>query len=446
MKKINSFTYLLMAILLLIGTVLLAFIDSFTYAETTGFSNVLDDLKTDSNFHISDYPLNTKDYSVKVIQIAESTNAELFIYAYHPCGNTKQLIATSINISTAEKSDGSYKNYSLTLLNSSGVFYKYKVNDFTVSSAPTRKYEISSILRKWVSGVDSSVEGNTISEKAYPVGQLWTAETVDGKVTYTVKDVEYVDITKMYVNFRRYENGFAWSGIEHCDAHFMVFSCKNNIDRLLSADVDFYTQSYTQTAGQEVKPDGKKEPHSVTVTAGDKGASDKKEWSRLASTQEFVDELGITGDERANFLKYEWIINFYETEYYGGLGGRDIIISLFVPGGFIWSAFNAFGSSGTIVSDVMLMRLEFEYEGQIYNLGVVSNRVTGPLDPSNTNDFKGGCGSITNLKSMFAALGLILLVFVLLATGLFPLIINSLVWLISAPFKALAKLFKKKKE
>ena len=42
------------------------------FAETSNFSSVLADLQKDSNFNFADYPENSKDYSIQVIQIAES--------------------------------------------------------------------------------------------------------------------------------------------------------------------------------------------------------------------------------------------------------------------------------------------------------------------------------------------------------------------------------------
>ena len=39
--------------------------------------------------------------------------------------------------------------------------------------------------------------------------------------------------------------------------------------------------------------------------------------------------------------------------------------------------------TGTYVSDVTLLRLEFDYDGEVYNLGVVSNTQSGSNKPSN---------------------------------------------------------------
>ena len=52
------------------------------FADTSNFSSVLADLQKDSNFDLADYPENPKDYSIKVIQIAESESGNLFLYTY----------------------------------------------------------------------------------------------------------------------------------------------------------------------------------------------------------------------------------------------------------------------------------------------------------------------------------------------------------------------------
>ena len=61
-----------------------------TYAATTNYSNVLDDLKEDSAFNLKDYPAIIFDYNLNVIQIAESTDGELFVYVYQPAAKYEQ--------------------------------------------------------------------------------------------------------------------------------------------------------------------------------------------------------------------------------------------------------------------------------------------------------------------------------------------------------------------
>ena len=93
--------------------------------EGKAYSNVLDDLKKDSSFNPSNYPTKSNDYSLQIIQLAESVNKELFVYVYQPSGD--KVKASSVNISTTINDNISYHNYKLELLNFDGTLFKYKV-------------------------------------------------------------------------------------------------------------------------------------------------------------------------------------------------------------------------------------------------------------------------------------------------------------------------------
>ena len=60
----------------------------------------MEDLLKDENFGRNAYPAVADDYSLKIIQIAESSDKELFIYVYQPSHDTKDLTATAVNMST----------------------------------------------------------------------------------------------------------------------------------------------------------------------------------------------------------------------------------------------------------------------------------------------------------------------------------------------------------
>lgn len=81
-----------LAILLVLCTVITAAQSTaITYAADSKvtYSGVLDDLKKDSSFDESFYPVVANDYSLQMIQIAESVNGELFLYVYQPSGQAK---------------------------------------------------------------------------------------------------------------------------------------------------------------------------------------------------------------------------------------------------------------------------------------------------------------------------------------------------------------------
>ena len=109
-------------------------------------------------------------------------------------------------------------------------------------------------------------------------------------------ETEVIEVTSQMIGFRRYSDGFQWGGIKSCDAHFLAFSCMHNIDRLLSADVRFNTQSYKKMEGQDLKVDSDKTEHFVTVHWYDEGASKKDKWSRMDSVSDFIKDMGVSDE------------------------------------------------------------------------------------------------------------------------------------------------------
>ena len=93
-------TVYLMGVIVLLLTMIFSFVTvgSANADSAVTYSDALSDLKKADNFDVGLYPLNAKDYSLKVIQVAESSANELFVYVYQPCARSKELTATSINI------------------------------------------------------------------------------------------------------------------------------------------------------------------------------------------------------------------------------------------------------------------------------------------------------------------------------------------------------------
>ena len=111
-------------------------------SAASSYSSVLEDLQKDSNFNVAEYPAGGKDYLLQVIQVAESSDKELFVYVYQPYG---KLTASSISISKTMGDDYRPIKYPLSLLNHSGVFYKYIVDKFELETEAERYYNISQI-------------------------------------------------------------------------------------------------------------------------------------------------------------------------------------------------------------------------------------------------------------------------------------------------------------
>ena len=81
-----------------------------------GYTTALEDLSTDENFNPENYPVIEDDYSLQVIQIAESSEKQLFVYVYQPCADFLDLRASSINISCALHIKENIKNYKLNFV------------------------------------------------------------------------------------------------------------------------------------------------------------------------------------------------------------------------------------------------------------------------------------------------------------------------------------------
>lgn len=216
-------------------------------SEKKEYSFVSDDLGKDSSFDVSFYPEKADDYSLSVIQLAESEDKELFVYVYQPSGEEKNLRATSINISRKSYTDINPSNYFLEYINSSGTLFKYIVKNFTVNSDPARFYAIPSIFRAWNKdlGDKEAVHNNTVDEVAFPVEREWNFSSINGKPYCGVTEFETIVIENKFVGFVRYPHGTNLFPIyEKVDSHFVAFSTDKSIDRLLEAKVSFMTSEY----------------------------------------------------------------------------------------------------------------------------------------------------------------------------------------------------------
>ena len=162
----------------------LAFVTSVRVANTSAripvyasedkdrYTDVLTDLGKDDTFDAENYPQKDGDYSLQVIQLAESADNELFVYVYRPGGTQANVTASSINVSTTVNDDISYFNYKLKHISSENTLQKYVVEDFTVKDEGVRYYAISSIYRLFDESIDKKASGgNTVTEVNYAVNK-----------------------------------------------------------------------------------------------------------------------------------------------------------------------------------------------------------------------------------------------------------------------------------
>lgn len=366
-----------------------------SYAATTNYSNVLDDLRKDESFDFNAYPNVSDDYSLQVIQIAESTNGELFLYVYQPAGIVKPLTATRVNMSLSESVDGTTL-FNLTLLNREGVLCKYRVDGVRVSSEEERFYNITTIYRTYDEslGDDGSTTESIITEKAYNVDKLYKAVTEDGVISYFSKDTETVKIINPFFDFLRYSNGFKLYK-DSCDSHYVAFSTDKQIDTLLEATVTYSSQSCTNRMGS--KSYGTKYEHTVNLTGEQTGSNSANgwfahqyEWERIQSVEEFTLTEDLTQSAYDKVCNSQWVLRFCETDYKWYRPPAS-------PGGYYVEEY-------TEISNVTILRLKFETAGKTYNLGAVSDIGHADTTPGNNNTEElGSLGEVTDrfLKKAF---------------------------------------------
>ena len=417
-------------------------------------SGVLEDLSKDVSFNTENYPSNAKDYSLSVMQLAESTDKELFIYVYQPSGD--KVRASSINISTTINDEISFFNYPLELLNFEGTLFKYKVTNFEVKKDPVRYYAISSIYRPFDAGVGDKKSGNnTINEVNYAVNRQYCFGEINGKPYVNCVDIETIVVTDKFVGFVRYPDGFKlFTGAGACDSHFVAFNTDKPIDKLLEADVYYTTQNTSYDFFTEDSPFNIKFGDSKTDNYAYLKYTDKVEhtgggffagtykWDRIQSVEDFIKTEDRTtvyygavlnskvssklSDEALNDLKdKKWVLRFTETSYNksprSGMGAATY-----------------YHAGTTMVGNVTILRLKFETDGITYNLGVIDNKQTGSTEPSNSTDIKVEPNA-TGKGIIYLILFVLLLV---LLAPLLPYVLNAVIFIVSLPIKLVSEIIK----
>jgi len=420
------------------------------------YTNVLEDLQKDENFNVETYPAMADDYSLQVIQIAESSAKELFVYVYQPSAGVKDLTATTIRMALPTVGiDCTWQDYDLTLLNADGVFQKYKVDGVTVKEDSVRYYDITAIHRPFDETIDTpptTNTENTIEEIACTVGQQWTALTIDGAVSYSMIEVEVITVTDKVVGYIRYDEGFKLY-VDKCDSHFVAFDTDRKMERLMEADVAFVSQPYKfkmEIGGNYVYEWENKVENFVSLSEIDTASNDGDglfgktyTWNRIEKVSTFLsnenkEDLNLTDGNLEDLEKTTWILRFAETDYIAATVGVY--------------------SSATRVSEVTILRLYFETDGEIYNLGVVDNKTTGSNNPfaeadTKLDDFMEEMKDLLGKFgiALLVIFGLILLLFVL--SLIFPVLKDGIyfiftwawkiVWfVVTLPFVLIGKLFK----
>ncbi len=136
-------------------------------AAENEYSFVLDDLKRDSSFYVSNYSKTSKGSSwystCSVIAVAESINKELFIYVYDSAN--QDLIFKTISMKESDQTN----IYNLEIVSRSARFYKLLVKNLVVSDETFRNYNVVGI------NIESAAT-------TFLLNRTWTIKT-EGNIT-----------------------------------------------------------------------------------------------------------------------------------------------------------------------------------------------------------------------------------------------------------------------
>lgn len=446
-QLISLVALLLLIIIMTCGWVILpAYADNVTYDK---YTTALEDLTRDENFNTAKYVDDAGNYSLQVIQIAESADGELFVYTYQPCQKSRYLVATSLNMSLSENVD-STQIYDLSLLNVSGVLCKYLVKGVTVQSADeTRYYNITGIYRAWDKDIDDDTgNDNEINEVVYSVGKLYLAVTTDKGVEYRciIQDVIEIRPEQKYCGYLRYMSGWLPFGyVEKCDSHYVAFDCDYEIEYLFSCDIFYVEQKYQlkQSLFENLIPIGSPNKKSVELKGEDKSGNDiigllasKYEWKRIEKVSDFINNSNdfLSEEVKNNLRDKQWVLRFTETLYdkYNQMG--------------------AIITDYSSITEVSILRLDFKMNGERYNLGVVDNKQTGGDTPSNKPhypDFWDWLEYVTGVPAwvwkMLAVIIPLIIALSILSIFVAPVrdILGGVWFVITLPFRGIAALIRK---
>lgn len=463
-RLIKISKYIIESVLLLIIGYISLFTPITVYASQ---SDVISDLMVDKTFDINNYPRVDNDYSLQVIQLAETNNNTLVVYVYQPSHYKKDLVASHIDISYGFSQNGENLNptiYELEMLSTDGVFDKYLVKDFKVNiSDIDRYYNIVSIYRKFDSNIDKLDDGLVDKKTAYGVGQQWYCTTINDVVHYEMNTFTYLDVESVYTGFQYMKEGYKWKNIlyktDACYSWYYIFNPKNivvngekksvDVKHIYDAELSFDIRKV-----RELRANGGKNftygawsTQKVELTDADKMtynggglASKTYEWNRIMTAKEYKkamndNKVKIADNLNSYLVDGNYVFSFLETDY-----SED------------YNASTVSRYDYSEINNTTLLRLHFlDTSGKVYDVGVVSDMLSHDNKPSGIGGTK-----LDDLlpddwfNILFIILGVAILGVALVnVSGLIPSLFNicgaifkGIIYILSLPFKLVKWLFK----
>lgn len=412
MKKIR----LLLLILIVVLTSLLPTSNGVAFADTSVYSDVLADLQVDESFNVDYYPINQTDFSLSLIQIAESNDNSLLVYVYQPSAGKYDVLAKKIRMSV---DDGqSFHDYDLTLLSRNSVFFKYKVDNYVADPSSTikRTYQIIELLRLADASLGDTVldaNNNTITYVEYPVGWTYTVALNEGALCYGKSKSDYSVVTNKYCGQLLFNNPsnrltqYCY-GVTYGMLHFIAFDGAGlvnqngqqvtvQIEKMQEADVDYtlvhYEKDYCVHAGIEDGANYERETSERISKTLNAEVSDSYKAGLFAHTYSWneimpmADFLAMAENDEPFFsssLTKVARTEFSDMQFVLILGVTEIrYTNVTIENGLGYHETD----SRYYVNDETIMRLQFETDGKVYNLGTVDNYQYGDGIPDNKEDY-----------------------------------------------------------
>ena len=457
-KRIMLFLALFAFFFTLGGEMLLSAFSITASAETFSYSNVLDDLKKDPSFDPNDFKIDSDDYSLNVIQIAESDDGKLFLYIHQPNFEFSNAKASYINLSFQDQRDKSielkYELHPLTFLNSDGVFCKYLVNNYEVPTTTNRYYSVAGVYRPYLSDIDTTYEAiDSKQHVKYEVGKLWCAYAYNNSLTYESYDIDIAGVDITATGDLLYKEGGFKLYVGACASHYMAFKISNyDVTQIFDADVSYQLIPYLETVLSDARIDESREKivkesetlydnQFVTYESGGVlgGLFNKKyKWERIQTVDEFKDDAKALGykfsdTELEGLNQADFVFRVAETPY-------NITLD-YVYGDHVYSYYR--------METAGVLRLHFATPGGVYNLGAVSDlvgtdgRPDAVIDPTgNDENFK----FLVGLISLIILLSALQIIFPVLGTvykvvfDIFYFVIKWIVKLLLLPFRLVGRL------
>ena len=172
MKGFFSFIFSILTALLSVFSPISANADMFI-SSTVDTYTVIQDFSQAENFDMAKYPVVTGDYSLSLIQIAESEKGQLYVYVYRPSGAGAKNYATEIRLEMpVDGVETSPADYKLQLLSTSGTLDKYVVSGVSVRSDAVRYYSVVQLARGEMSEIRFPVKLNSFSSLHFSRGEI----------------------------------------------------------------------------------------------------------------------------------------------------------------------------------------------------------------------------------------------------------------------------------